>query len=325
MLMNGRLKGTGAVIALLCAAATAGPYGAPRPATANETEGSLSGRWVRPGFETNPAADRPVSVVPPLDREHDVVLEIRSAERLSQLFEAIEYDWRQLAAAGADLPRVLVRTTPDDMTAIAAGDERKQVFTSVLLPIVLRVNEDILVDREHLVRLKLLHDFGFELPDAERDWIARLGEAYGVATDEPGIGLEELARRVDAIPPSMALAQAAVESGWGTSRLARRGNALFGQTARSGGHAEFDRLIDGAAAYARNLNTHAAYAEFRAMRADMRSRGLRLDGDQLVGTLLAYSERGGAYVRAVRSLLRHNDLALADEVRLDPRGGDFQD
>ena len=122
----------------------------------------------------------------------------------------------------------------------------------------------------------------------------------------------------------MALAQAAVESGWGTSRLARRGNALFGQTAGSGGHAEFDRLIDGTAAYARNLNTHAAYAEFRALRADMRARGLRLDGDQLVGTLLAYSERGAAYVRAVRSLLRYNELGLADLVRLDPQGGDFQ-
>ena len=154
-----------------------------------------------------------------------------------------------------------------------------------------------------------------------------MSERYGVKKNP----LETLLKLVDIIPPSLALAQAAEESGWGTSRFVREGNAVFGQwTFSSAGSLvpadrdenkkhkirAFPNLLDSVRAYALNLNTHAAYRQFRKVRSDLRLKGAPLDGLLLVDYLKRYSQRGQKYVEAIRALIKVNQLYRFDDARL---------
>ena len=136
---------------------------------------------------------------------------------------------------------------------------------------------------------------------------------------------------VDIIPPSLAIAQSAEESGWGTSRFAREGNALFGQKTWKKGKGivpkkraigkkykvrSFEHLIDGVHSYARNLNGHFAYKIFRAKRANLRKNGLRIDWLSLADTLFSYSERGDDYIQTIKRIIVENRLAVFDYARL---------
>jgi Bax protein len=138
-------------------------------------------------------------------------------------------------------------------------------------------------------------------------------------------------RRADIIPPSLALAQAAEESGWGTSRFALEGNALFGQWTfavkgalvpknRDAGKAHrvraFTSLLDAVRAYVRNLNTHKAYRHFRRERQALRQADRQLAGTVLARTLSSYSERGNKYVRTIQSIITGNQLQNLDKARL---------
>ena len=135
------------------------------------------------------------------------------------------------------------------------------------------------------------------------------------------------------VPVSVALGQAALESGWGTSRFAQQGNALFGQIGVSGApetvmlkseadgtlFRSFDSLTGAVRAYVQNLNTHNAYREFRAARASLRKKageGHPLEGLLLVGALTRYSERGADYLGDLRGLIRINKLQQFDKSRL---------
>jgi Bax protein len=164
-------------------------------------------------------------------------------------------------------------------------------------------------------------------------WLEALAARYGL---DGKIGdastLDELAARVDVIPASLVLAQAAMESGWATSRFAAEGSALFGQwtyggegikpkeqrTATKGDYriAAFDSPRDSIRAYLLNLNTHAAYAELRDERRKLRKAGGKMTGSALAAGLLHYSERGQAYVDELRSVIRVNHLQLADAATL---------
>ena len=142
--------------------------------------------------------------------------------------------------------------------------------------------------------------------------------------------LTALLERVDIVPPSLAMAQSAEESGWGTSRFADLGNALFGQWTWSGGIeplnkrqdkgsygiARFDTPLQSVEAYMRNLNTHAAYQSLRERRAAMRRAGERPDGYELAKTLTSYSERGEDYVHSLHAIMRVNKLQPADDAYL---------
>ena len=172
-----------------------------------------------------------------------------------------------------------------------------------MLPIVLQVNEEIMAERKRLWALRTRLRMGRRLDAIERLWLIVRAERYGVARGD----IDGLLRRLDVIAPSMALAQAAEESGWGTSRFARQGNAIFGQwvfaepgaltpmrrdKGKAHGIRTFASLLDGARSYARNLNSHRAYGAFRALRAKLRRAGKPLDGALLAGTLVRYSKRG---------------------------------
>ena len=290
-------------------AALAQPAAPSSPAIADQPPAELQVADLPPAQEQ--AA--PMSAIPPIDKTSDIVLRVDSAGKLSDIFDHADYAAADARDGEAEVPRLLVEAMPGDLRRLESIDLRKDVFFDALLPLVLRVNEDIRHDRDRLLALQGLQRLGLGLSADSKAWLAELGDRYGVADGD----MDELLRRVDVVPPSLALAQAAVESGWGTSYNAQRRNALFGQTAGSAvRYAAFDRLIDGVAAYARNLNTHPAYAGFRARRAELRAARQKLDGYDLASTLLRYSTRGTAYIRDVRALIRDNDLVALDSARL---------
>ncbi|MBX6321258.1 MAG: glucosaminidase domain-containing protein [Rhodospirillaceae bacterium] len=252
---------------------------------------------------------------------------VRDARHLARILGAARFDLAAVRAGAASVPRLYVTALPPDFAALAAPAERKAVFIRVALPLVLRVNETIRDDRLRVRALARKEAAGVPATYAEAQWLQDLARRYRV----DGVDLHELLLRVDEIPPSLALAQAAVESGWGTSRIARAGNALFGQKVWDGRgvaplappqdgdfrYAAFDRLVDCIAAYARNLNTHPAYAAFREVRAAMRERHDDLDGLVLSAALAPYSTRGAAYVSDLQMLIYDNTLWAYDGARLD--------
>lgn len=216
-------------------------------------------------------------------------------------------------------------TTSPDFTLYAAGEARKNAFFDYLLPKVEAENEAILSNREVLLRVI---DAG--MPGwSERLWLERLARTYELKDFDPTASsdLNELLWRVDVVPASMALAQAANESSWGTSRFAREGNNFFGQwcyqkgcglvpNARSEGAshevAAFHSPRESVRRYMNNINTHPAYQTLRRMRAGMRNEGQEITGMALISSLLRYSERGQAYVDELRSMIRVNNLHTLD-------------
>ena len=226
----------------------------------------------------------------------------------------------------AAVHRALHRELPAEYHEISSVDHRKGAFFSVVLPLVLIANEEVLADRRRLSRLAR---GGAPIGAADQAWVARLAARYG--TDPAAI--DELLRRVDMVPPALALAQAAEESGWGQSRFARQGNALFGEWTWNEGEGivpagrpagatyavrSFDTLLDSVRSYLRNLNTNAAYADLRSARAAMRASSQDLDAARLAGTLLRYSQRGDEYVDSLRTIIRANDLGAFSGARLAP-------
>lgn len=215
------------------------------------------------------------------------------------------------------VPRLLLERLPSSLTALEAGDLRKRLFIKAMLPSLLAENERLIERRARLVDLFEARRAGHMLLDSERRWLGQLAERYGSGAEDE----DELLRRVDVVPPSLALAQAALESGWGTSRGAQHGHSMFGHMAVSADPArsvlrQFDSMPEAIAAYVHNLNTHRAYAAFRDTRARQRARDLPADGHALAGALLRYSERGDSYVRDVRALIRANRLDDFDRARL---------
>jgi Bax protein len=237
-------------------------------------------------------------------------------------FDAVQAGFR-------NVPRLFLATLPGDIADVAVPEKRKAVFVGTLLPLILRVNEIVLADRQRILELRDQERRGHELADAEREWLRKLAERYGAARED----CATLLLHVDAVPPSLALAQAAEESGWGTSRFASDGNALFGQRVWKRGAGitpaerargarfevrAFARLESSVAAYIHNLNSHAAYRGFRDQRADLRKASQQHRGDTLVVHLERYSERGADYVVALRNIIRDNDFGRFDSARLSP-------
>lgn len=209
-----------------------------------------------------------------------------------------------------------------DFDEIALVADRKTSFISIVLPIVFRVNEEILSERRLVEAAVACRGRGRSPDFVLQPRIRSFHERYETDGD-----LDALLRRMDVVPPSLAIAQAAIESGWGRSRFVVLGNALFGQRTTNPARgvrpmnlpdttrvrvAVFDHLTASVRSYVRNLNTHPAYRAFRDRRAAFRRNGEELDGFALAETLAAYSTRRQAYVRDLRSIIRANRLADFD-------------
>jgi uncharacterized FlgJ-related protein len=265
--------------------------------------------------------------------------EFTSYTEVGELFEELNYTPEAWAAGIREVPRVYLTTIAprwrDRVSAEVTVLEKKRIFFRSLAPLVLRSNEFILRDRARLEQIRASWTGPEGLDADDRQWLAELAVAYGVAEDvEAAVDqavLDELMLRVDIVPVSLALAQCAEESGWGTSRFAAEGNALFGQWSWGGKGikplqqregmgdyriAAFETPLQSVMAYMRNLNTHAAYAGLRVRRAELRAKGERMSGWELAKTLDKYSERGPAYVESLHGIMRVNQLDPADDAFL---------
>ena len=251
-----------------------------------------------------------------------------SSVALLDEFEQLDYELAGVRAGNHEVPRLYLASLPSDLTDIDAAVTRKQLFIQTMLPLILLANETVRAERDLLIDIVDRIDAALPLSDSESDWLDNLAERYGT---EPGDTAELLAR-VDVLPPSLAIAQAAVESGWGTSRFAREGNAVFGQRVfregagivpedrdEDGTHEirAFDSLFDSVLAYLHNLNSHWAYEDFRANRAAVRANDQRLQAGDLLVDLVYYSEERGKYLRILKRVIKENVLEQFDHARLD--------
>ena len=252
---------------------------------------------------------------------------MKSPGLLTKTFQRLDYDLDSVRAGKAEVPRLFLASLPGDLKEIRETRVRKSLFFQTVLPLVLQANEEILRDRRRLWKIHYQQSLGQKPGPADRLWLKVMAERYGVKKG----GIEALLKRVDVIPPSLALAQAAEESGWGTSRFVREGNAVFGQwtfldagnlipAKRDNGKLHkikaFPSLLESVRAYARNLNTHAAYRQLRRVRHGLRVIGAPLEGLLLAENLKSYSQRGGEYVETIKVLIKTNNLHRLDDARL---------
>lgn len=222
----------------------------------------------------------------------------------------------QVREGATPVPASFPPTLPTVLLDTRFQEDRKSAFVKALLPHLLRANDRIREDRLRLVRVKQDRDRGYGLSADDEAFLSALAERYDVEDDR----VAELLRRVDIVPVSLAIAQAAEETGWGSSRSAHSRNALFGEmTVTSQGRLAvraFGGIEHAVTSYVMNLNTHRAYREMRQARAKLRQQGKEPTGLALVGTLQRYSERGTDYTRAISSVIRVNGLVDFDSAKL---------
>lgn len=207
-----------------------------------------------------------------------------------------------------------------DFNSFVQADQRKAAFIDYLAPIVEYQNEKILKERARLEFISKLVVNGEELDDRDRNWLQGLADKYEVTwwEDNPDVVVVKLARRVDIIPLSLAVVQAAKESSWGRSRYAIQANNIFGQWCYDEGCGvipgdradgafhevrRFQTVNDATRSYIHNLNTHPRYATLRQIREQLRLQRRQITGRALANGLLYYSERRQAYVDEVKVMI----------------------
>ena len=206
---------------------------------------------------------------------------------------------------------------------------KKRQFFDYLEDYVLAENESIIRARNELKRYVAIADSGVEFSERERYWLLNLADDYRIESEKHSEReiLNELMLRIDVLPASLALAQAANESAWGTSRFALQGNNVFGQWCYEAGCGiipaqrkpgashevrSFETIASSVQAYFLNINTHASYSYLRDLRSRMRARNLPFDPMSLAIGLGRYSERGDNYVNEVQRIILQNDLRKRD-------------
>jgi uncharacterized FlgJ-related protein len=263
-------------------------------------------------------------------------VESKNYNDVLQLFNKIGYTAEQWQAGIREVPRIELTHIPQRWQKVSQTipiSDKKNIFFRLTGSGILQANEKIMNERERLQ--KSINDNDID----ENEWVAALAVKYKVIKNENDKlnkpALTELKKRVDIVPPSLALAQAAEESGWGTSRFAIKGNSLFGQWDFSGkgikpkeqrselgnyGIAAFDSPQDSIEAYMLNLNTHNAYQRMRQKRAVFRQQDKQPTGWDLAKTLDKYSERGIEYVKSLHAIMSYNKLNAADKAYLWDKG-----
>ena len=261
------------------------------------------------------------------DLESDTVR--LSASTIKQLFEDTDYNLQDVRKKKLVKP-VALTLLPQEIKMIENTKKRKEFFIQIVLPLIIKENSNIRIDRKNL--FKIINKSNNT--NLEKKWLGKKYKQYGVT---PG-DLSSLKIRMDEIPVSLAIAQAAKETGWGTSRFAQEGNALFGQWTWSGeglkpkeakageGHKvmKFNVLQASVRAYQRNLNTHSTYRDFRRARAELRDLGKPLDSLELSKYLNKYAETGNQYVEVLQKIIKQNKLKDFDDAKLLPSSGDLE-
>ena len=242
-------------------------------------------------------------------------------ETVLNLFKDVDYDLGQVRSEKLVKP-IYFTQFPKDLDGLKNTQLKKETFIKIVLPLVVAENEKIFADRKKLI---VLSDKKFTT-DPEKQWIRQKLLEYKVKKGD----LKELLVRMDIIPASIALAQAAKESGWGTSRFALEGNAIFGQWTWSGqGIAPLDRasnknhkilkfpiLRASVKAYKNNLNTHKSYSRFREKRSQLRAKNKKISGLELTEMLNNYAQTGSEYTKILNQIIKQNRLTDFEPVSL---------
>ena len=242
-------------------------------------------------------------------------------ETVIQLFKDVDYDLSKVRNQKLVKP-IYFTQFPRDLDDLQSVQLKKETFIKIVLPLVVAENEKILDDRE---KLKDLSQKKYT-SDLEKQWLRQKLLEYKVKKGD----LNELIVRMDAIPVSIALAQAAKESGWGTSRFALEGNAIFGQWTWDGqGIAPLKRdgdknhkilkfpiLRASVKAYKNNLNTHKSYSKFREKRKQLRNKNKKITGLALTDTLKNYAQTGSEYTKILNQIITQNRLTDFELVKL---------
>ena len=261
------------------------------------------------------------------DLESDTVR--LSASTIKQLFEDTGYSLKEVRKKKLVKP-VALTLLPNEIKMIENVKKRKEFFIQIILPLIIQENNNIRIDRKTLFNVINKNNN----TKSENEWLEKKFKQYGVNSRD----LSVLKIRMDEIPTSLAIAQAAKETGWGTSRFAQEGNALFGQWTWSGeglkpkeakageGHKvmKFNVLQASVRAYQRNLNTHSTYRDFRKARAELRDLGKPLDSLELSKYLNKYAETGNQYVEVLQKIIKQNKLKDFDDAKLLPSSGDLE-
>jgi uncharacterized FlgJ-related protein len=283
----------------------------------------------------------PVPLIDTLAKNHveyqskPKVLHVSSAKAVWDYYEKTGYTMANLRGGHVDVPRIYLASIISNWTTNETVAFKKDLFFRTMLPLILRVNEIIANDREQLFILKDQVLSGGILNAEDESWLKNLAVTYKITpAGKPipfnDIFFNKLIERVDEIPISMALGQAAYESAYATSRFAMEGNALFGQWRWGSGitpsgqrdHlgdyriADYNSPLDSTFAFAKNLNSNRAYEKFRILRAQLRAENKPLDGYYLAQGLDRYSERGEHYVITLQEIISHNKLNQLDTVKL---------
>jgi len=259
---------------------------------------------------------------PEFVQEHDNTVSLSSETAIS-LFNDLGYDLKDVRA-GQKVKPIYLTKLPKDLKTLGDTKKKRELFIKIVLPLILDENKKITEDRKKLFKI-LAKNFNTV---GERVWLKRRFKEYKIKDQDLG----QLKMRMDIIPVSIALAQAANESGWGTSRFALEGNALFGQWTwskkginpknkdpnKSHKVLQFQILKASVKAYKNNLNTHNAYQEFREARAQLRQGNKQIAGLDLIKYLKNYSAIGDKYVSIIKDIIEKNSLTDFDQANLLP-------
>jgi len=246
-----------------------------------------------------------------------------SATTIEELFKSTDYNLEDVRKNKLVKP-ISLTLLPHEIKKIENIKKRKDLFIQIILPLIIKENQHIKLDRKKL--FSVLNKS--KNTKNEKLWLNSKFKQYGVTNKD----LPTLKIRMDEVPVSMAIAQAAKETGWGTSRFAQEGNALFGQWTWSGEGIKPSEADNGSShkvmkfkvlqasvrAYQRNLNTHSSYKEFRSARAELRDEGKKLDSMILSEHLDKYAETGKEYVRVLQQIIKQNNLTDFDDAKLLP-------
>jgi Bax protein len=237
------------------------------------------------------------------------------------LFENLKYDLKKIRE-GQPVKPIYLSQLPKDLNQLKNTKKKKNTFIKIVIPLILDENNKILENRKKLFKIlgKSTNSMG------EKRWLKRRFKEYEIKKGD----ITELKVRMDIIPTSIAIAQAAIESGWGTSRFALEGNAMFGQWTWSKNGIEptdksknqdhkvlkFSMLRSSVKAYKNNLNTHHGYKEFREKRAELRKNNKKISGLKLVNYLHNYAAIGKEYIKILKRTIDQNGLTDFDDATL---------
>ena len=252
-----------------------------------------------------------------------------SAATIEQLFRETGYTLKNVRETKLVKP-IALSLLPEEIKKIENTQKRKNLFIKIILPLILEENNKIRQDRIKLFSILNRNNNS----KAEKKWLNYMFDKYGVLKKD----LSTLKIRMDEIPVSLVVAQAAKETGWGTSRFALEGNALFGQWTWGGEGIKpagsdsndthkvmkFKMLKASVRAYQRNLNTHSSYRNFRMVRAQQRDNKKNLNSLILVDYLDKYAETGKDYTKILKQIIKQNKLTDFDDVKLLPSSIDLK-